>query len=1072
MTREQIRIGGLSLVLLSALAADGHAQVQLSAPMARPWGRFQEAALTPDRTRLVYAADQELYGVTEVFSVPVDGSAPAVKLSGTYGGEDYEYARMLISPDSRRVVWILDGVGRLMSAPVDGSAPAVQLASVGCASCDDTDFAFAFTPDGAHVLYRDEQYDRHPLYAVRADGSAPAVLVSEPDVRVYSFVGSADGNTVLYETGPYGYLWSRPIDASAPAVRLDPGLDSVLEPLLAPDGRVVRVAQDELLRDGERLYVVPLDGSAPPHDLTGPSVIGGHVESLVLADGGTSVVCRGDVRKDEEFELFVVPLDGSAPPRALNGTLVAGGDVQTFVLSDDERRVVYRADARVDGQDELFEAPLDGSSPPRRLSHALSSAGDVVSFALAAEGAMCVYLAAEAGVTTLWSARVDAPGRPRRLNGPLVAGGSVLSFALAEPSGEEARVVYRADAHVDERFELYSVPLRVPRGHALPVGAPPVTRLHAPARADWEVARDGLHVVHTTDANENGVPELRAVPVRGGPVVRLDLEPGYGGTAARVVGTTPGPGGRLVYLVRADYRTDQALVSVALTGDAWVRLNPLHARGPEQGAVQEFAAVPGGESVVYRADQEHLDQYDLYVVPSDGSAAPRKLHDAGSWSSRTWNFALTSDGTRVVQRADPDADFRWELFVAPLDASAPALALGSGAGVLPDFVLDAGGTQAVYLREDAGQTALFRVPLDASAPPTLLSGTLVSGGQVEAFALAPDAARVVFRADALLDGRNELWSVPLAGGTRVRLSPALASHADVSAFQVTPDSTRVLFRADTRVDGQFELYSVPIAGGTALELDPALTGSGNVQHVLVTPDSTRAVFVAQADTSKLWSVPVDGSAAPVRLDGPLVAGGSVRSDPWPALAAELGRVLYLADQETLHHVELWSAPLDGSAPAVRVSDPLGEGASRFALAPDGRHVLYLENPTPARPRTLTSTRAAGGGARLALSASDVAAGAFVLDPFGLRALFLGWPDPFGEPQLFLTPTDASQPSRRVDVDTAPYHRVIDQAFTSDARFALWLDQIPGGYGASDVVHLWSRRLPNHVRRENDRPPGP
>src|SRR5262245_21807467 len=52
-------------------------------------GDVQELRASPDGTRVAYRADEETYGVFELFVAPTDGRAPAVKLSGamTAGGD-------------------------------------------------------------------------------------------------------------------------------------------------------------------------------------------------------------------------------------------------------------------------------------------------------------------------------------------------------------------------------------------------------------------------------------------------------------------------------------------------------------------------------------------------------------------------------------------------------------------------------------------------------------------------------------------------------------------------------------------------------------------------------------------------------------------------------------------------------------------------------------------------------------------------------------------------------------------------------------------------------------------------
>ena len=71
---------------------------------------------------------------------------------------------------------------------------------------------------------------------------------------------------------------------------------------------------------------------------------------------------------------------------------------------------------------------------------------------------------------------------------------------------------------------------------------------------------------------------------------------------------------------------------------------------------------------------------------------------------------------------------------------------------------------------------------------------------------APNRQRVVF-AHQTLSGPEELYTVPIHGGSPVLLSPP-GEHATFRAF--TPDSARLLY---TQSDGSAtRLYSVPAAG--------------------------------------------------------------------------------------------------------------------------------------------------------------------------------------------------------------------------------------------------------------------
>ena len=110
------------------------------------------------------------------------------------------------------------------------------------------------------------------------------------------------------------------------------------------------------------------------------------------------------------------------------------------------------------------------------------------------------------------------------------------------------------------------------------------------------------------------------------------------------------------------------------------------------------------------------------------------------------------------------------------------------------------------------------------------------------FVVSPDGTRVVYSADQNTDDVVELYSVPIAGGTAVKLNPALVAGGDVFNRAVSPDGSRVVYSADQQTDGIIELYSVPITGGTAIKLNGTLVAGGGVGPTFrISPDGSRVV---------------------------------------------------------------------------------------------------------------------------------------------------------------------------------------------------------------------------------------
>jgi Tol biopolymer transport system component len=94
-------------------------------------GNVLEFNISPDGSRVVYRADQDSLGIDELYSVPIGGGA-TTKLNGTMtpGGSIVDpgpgFTSFLFTPDSARVIYKADqdtfGIFELYSAPIAGGA--------------------------------------------------------------------------------------------------------------------------------------------------------------------------------------------------------------------------------------------------------------------------------------------------------------------------------------------------------------------------------------------------------------------------------------------------------------------------------------------------------------------------------------------------------------------------------------------------------------------------------------------------------------------------------------------------------------------------------------------------------------------------------------------------------------------------------------------------------------------------------------------------------------------------------------------------------------------------------------
>jgi len=240
---------------------------------------------------------------------------------------------------------------------------------------------------------------------------------------------------------------------------------------------------------------------------------------------------------------------------------------------------------------------------------------------------------------------------------------------------------------------------------------------------------------------------------------------------------------------------------------------------------------------------------------------------------------------------------------------------------------------------------LYSVPINGGTP-VKLNGGLSAGANVIYFKIAPDSSHVVYTADQDTTGVYELYSVPISGGgTPVKLNASLTAGGNIIDFEITPDSSRVIYLADQDTDGVPELYSVPTVGGPIVKLNTTLPANRFVQNYKISPDSLNVVYSANQDdanTVELYSVPADGGLPPVKLNNPVAAGSYISRYQ---ISEDSSRVVYRADCNSDGFGEIYSVPITGGT-SVELNDPLIEGrvVGYYRITPDSSRVVYTAAP--------------------------------------------------------------------------------------------------------------------------------
>ena len=835
------------------------------------------------------------------------------------------------------------------------------------------------TPDGATVVYRAQNAGTFELYQVPAAGGTPVKL--NPSLvaggEVGDFVISPDGMHVVYDaiqdTAGVRELYAVPIGG---------GSVTKLNLLLPPGGQVF-----------------------PPYEISPDS---------------STVVYVANELVDDDRELFAVPIAGGASTKLSAGSFDYQANFLDFVMSPDGQRVVYRLIESFPTA-RLFSNLITGGTSTRLGD---SDLDEVRSFEVSPDSQRVVFVNEEANVEELFSTPIVG-GVPTQLTGPLPAGATIWEFQI---SPDSAYVVYRANP-ASSNTDLFSI--GIDGGLITQINDP----LHGRSVTVVRITPDSQQIVYRADASGLN-DELRSAPITGGGSTQLvgpndDVivaNPQVNFAVQRFELT---PDGQTLLFSGVENGITE-LFALAVTGGVPTRLNA--ALAANQLFEGRFYCSPDSQAVAYEVWTEIDMPYgsirngDLVIAPLGGGATQILnpiLEDGGAASAPVF----APDGSRVlffapVQQAELSGNFAVNLPVqaggldrdfdgaggaCDCDDTASACAIDCADRDQDGFCGDSDCDESNPVcngdcsDSDGDQFCDESDNCPTIANPTQLSRTLRINGEMTAggdasttFFFDPTSQRVVYLADEEVDGRVELFSAPIDGGGSVKLNGVLPELGSVQAENILVDPTgqRVVYLADQDTLWTIELYSVPIGGGPSIRLNGPVVDEGGVlvNGVALSPDGSTVVYLArQIATNRvdLFSVPVGGGAVthltPTLLMNREATGFQITPDGT--------QVVFRADLEAEDKYELFVVPIAGGT-TVKLNEPLPAAgdvlAERFAITPDGMHVLYVADPQVDDEYALFRVPVGGGPAFLV--SDPIPAGAdvtfFRISPDSTRAVFL------------------------------------------------------------------------------------
>jgi dipeptidyl aminopeptidase/acylaminoacyl peptidase len=476
--------------------------------------------------------------------------------------------------------------------------------------------------------------------------------------------------------------------------------------------------------------------------------------------------------------------------------------VESYQLSPDGRYVVFLADRETDGVLELYRASITGGEGVRLNATLVPGAPGIYSFKISPDSRYVVFIT-KPGLSLdyeLHSVPIEGGGSTRLSNN--TPPDEVMAYEI---SPDSQRVLYTtAPGGVGATFDLYTIPISG--------GISPVKLNDLGFRIiNFRIAPDSSRVVMRCLDSEMRSDRLYSVLISGGGTVLLNSDDLDDVEEIRQFDITP-DSQKVVFISNLFASTDDLYANpITSVHSQQITIAP---PGPRWG-VNIFAITPNSLGVVFAADFDNPGVNELYSVSIDGGGTYRLNKDlvAGgeAFDYYTDGFKVTPNSQRVVFRADQDMADRYELYSVSvfggtntrLNASLPA-----GGQVRPGFRLTPNGLGVVYLadQENVGKVQLYSVWVTGGIPYHL-SQPMIDQGDAISFRISPNNQVVVYTADKDEDEQFELYSVLINGGPSLKLNGDLPSGGDVNGpFFITPNSLAVVYRADQDRDEKFELY--------------------------------------------------------------------------------------------------------------------------------------------------------------------------------------------------------------------------------------------------------------------------
>ncbi|MBL92219.1 MAG: hypothetical protein CMH56_10485 [Myxococcales bacterium] len=373
---------------------------------------------------------------------------------------------------------------------------------------------------------------------------------------------------------------------------------------------------------------------------------------------------------------------------------------------------------------------------------------------------------------------------------------------------------------------------------------------------------------------------------------------------------------------------------------------------------------PASERVAYHADGTIDNFQNIYSVVLQGGTANvvDNRTSPDSFYLLQGDYQWTPDGQYLIfQDLQPNVNTHRLLFRSTATEAPGVVQLGPNAPSSVTFRINSTSSRVLYNNEN-GQ--LYSAPI-SGAGATLLASDLASNS-IDDFLISLDGQKTVYRTKA--NNITRLYSIDVQGESvpvELTAMDVTIIISQIDDFTISPDGNFVVFTYKQNSNTWDELYSVPITGGTPKRLNGNFSGAPNLPSISfkVSANSQKVFYLADENNSgvrDLFVAPIDESNAALQISDTNVVGGEIFNDFQPnadgSLVTYRGRVSFDGDTNLFTS----GTSFMGSMPMIA---PLCEGCNvlDFHLHLDTAQVAYrLSDAEDTRKLYLVNNGSANG----------------------------------------------------------------------------------------------------------------